>query len=63
LVFPFENQKRIFELLKRRPVTLSDISTFLGIHRNEVIKNLDILGKNGKIKNLNFDGKIYYEIK
>ena len=58
-----ENKKRILELIKRRPVTLSDISASLGINRNEVIKYLDFFTKNGIIKNLNFKGKIYYESK
>ncbi len=58
-----ENKKRILELLKRRPVTLSDISTALGINRNEAIKYLDFYRKNGIVKILNFEGKIYYEIK
>jgi len=58
-----ENKKRILELLKRRPVTLSNISTALGINRNEAIKYLDIFRKNGIVKILNFEGKIFYEIK
>ena len=58
-----ENEQRILEMLKRRPVTLNDISTSLGIHPNEVIKYLDKFQKNGIIKILNFNRKMYYEIK
>lgn len=58
-----EKEKRILELIRRRPVTLSEISASLGINRNEVIKYLDFFTKNGIIKNLNFKGKTYYESK
>lgn len=58
-----EKEKRILELIRRRPVTLSEISASLGINRNEVIKYLDFFTKNGIIKNSNFKGKTYYESK
>ncbi len=57
------NEKRILELIKRRPVTLSDISASLGINRNEVVKYLDILKKNDIIKISHFEGKQYFESK
>ncbi len=55
--------KNIRELIKRRPVTLSDISTSLDINRNETVKYLDILKRNDIIKILNFEGKQYFESK
>jgi len=58
-----EKEKRILELIKRRPVTLSEISASLGMNRNEVIKYLDFFTKNDIIQNLNFKGKTYYESK
>jgi len=36
-------EKRILTLLKRRPCTIEDISNVLGIHRNEVVKYLEVL--------------------
>ncbi len=55
-----KNAERILEMIKRRPVTVQDISASLGLNRNEVVKYLDIFRKNGKIKILNFKGKHYY---
>ncbi len=61
--YPIAMENRIIELVKRRPVTLSDISDSLGIHRNEVIKYLEILKKESKIKTYNYGGRRYYEYK
>ena len=55
-----KNAERILEMIKRRPVTVQDISASLGLNRNEIVKYLDIFRKNGKIEILNFKGKHYY---
>ncbi|GAI74219.1 unnamed protein product, partial [marine sediment metagenome] len=43
-------EKTIFDIIKRRPVTLDDICSVTGLHRNELIKYLDQLGRDNKIK-------------
>lgn len=51
---------RIMELLKRRPCTLDDVSAALKIHRNELIKHLDALQKEGTIESSRHDGRVYF---
>jgi wyosine [tRNA(Phe)-imidazoG37] synthetase (radical SAM superfamily) len=43
-------EKMILSMVKRRPVTLVDISYSLGVHRNEIIKYLEVLEKKHQIK-------------
>ncbi|OYD14394.1 hypothetical protein CH333_08110 [candidate division WOR-3 bacterium JGI_Cruoil_03_44_89] len=54
-------QEQVLELLKRRPCTLSDISTSLGMHPNEVIKLLSLLQKDNKIRYVEYGDKGYYK--
>ncbi|MGB3862036.1 MAG: hypothetical protein WA915_08115, partial [Candidatus Aminicenantaceae bacterium] len=54
-------ERKILSMIQRRPVTLSDISASIGKHRDEVLKYLNILINNGKIKPLTHKGKTYYE--
>lgn len=57
-----DKKEAILSLIKRRPVTLSDISSSLGIPKNEVIKFLEILEKKGEIKKFfTHQGLIYYK--
>ncbi len=56
-----DTKSAIIELIRRRPVTLQDISSSLGIHANEVIKYLEVLEKNGMIGVRAFGGLKYYE--
>jgi len=51
----------IVSLLKRRPCMVDDISNSLGVHRNEVIKYVNSLTKDGTIRRVEHDGKWYYE--
>lgn len=53
----------ILNLIRRRPVTLTDISTSLGIHQNEVIKYLQVLEEKGAIKVKRYGNERYYEPK
>ena len=53
----------IIELIRRRPVTLSDIHSSLGIHRNELIKYLEVLEGDKKIKKIDYEEVTYYEYK
>jgi len=51
----------ILSMIRRRPVTLSDISTSLGKNRNEIIKHLNLLLQEGKIKAVVHKHLKYYE--
>jgi wyosine [tRNA(Phe)-imidazoG37] synthetase (radical SAM superfamily) len=53
--------KRILELIRRRPVSVSDIVVALGIHRNGVLKHVTMLARRGKIKEVQFEDRTYYE--
>jgi len=53
-------EKRILSMVKRRPVTLVDISQCLGLHRNEIIKYVEILEKKHQIKTKVHSGERYY---
>ena len=54
---------KIKKLLKRRPCTLDDMSAALKIHRNELIKHLDSLQREGAIESSQHNGRIYFLIK
>lgn len=51
----------ILAMIQRRPVTLSDISASLGRNKNEVIKYLDILLEEGKIRTVTHKDLTYFE--
>ena len=51
---------RLQELLKRRPCTIEDMSSALQIHRNELVKYLDALQKEGTVKSSRHDGRVYF---
>lgn len=53
--------QRILSMVKRRPMTLHDISTTLGTHQNEILKYMDSLLKKNKIKGIVHKGQKYYE--
>ena len=54
-----ENQ--VLSLLRRRPCTLDDVSNSLGIHRNEVVKYVNHLTRNGSVRRVKHSDKWYYE--
>jgi wyosine [tRNA(Phe)-imidazoG37] synthetase (radical SAM superfamily) len=54
-------EERISALLRRRPCTADDISTSLGLHRNEVIKYVNHLLQADSIKQTRRGNKWYYE--
>ena len=59
-----ENLKgAILSLIQRRPVTLADISVSLGKSKNEIIRSLDSLLAEGKIKPVSHKGLKYFEPK
>jgi len=52
----------ILKTLRRRPLTIADISHFLGLHQNEVIKYIGALEEQGKIESVLRDNRRFYEI-
>ena len=50
----------ILTMVKRRPVTVDDIANSLGVHQNEVIKYMEVLERESKVKNKLYDGRRYY---
>jgi wyosine [tRNA(Phe)-imidazoG37] synthetase (radical SAM superfamily) len=51
----------VLAMVQRRPVTLSDLAASLGKHKNELLKYLDMLFKEKKIKLVTHKGQKYYE--
>ena len=56
-------KEEILEILKRRPLSLSDLSKGMGIPQNELDEYIEPLTREGKIQTRIFSGSIYYEIK
>ena len=56
-------KEEILKILKRRPLSLSDLSKGMGIPQNELDKYIEPLTQEGKIKTRIFGDSIYYEIK
>jgi predicted ArsR family transcriptional regulator len=55
-----DKRKAILDLTRRRPITLLDISSALGIHKNEAIKYVQDLLKKKIIHTVFHDGQNYY---
>ncbi|UMB61675.1 radical SAM protein [Lutibacter sp. A80] len=53
----------ILETIARRPCTLDDLHSFLGIHINEINKYLAGLETNNKIETVNLERGLFYELK
>jgi len=56
-------KEEILKILKRRPLSLKDLSQGMGIRENEIEKYIQPLVSGGKIHARIFGGSIYYEIK
>jgi len=54
------NEDTILTLIRRRPCTVQDISTALGLHVNEIVKHLEHLQKQGRITRASVSGRDYY---
>lgn len=54
-----ETEDEIVTLLKRRPCTIGDISNFLGIHRNETVKYIEILEREKRVMERRHGGQSY----
>jgi wyosine [tRNA(Phe)-imidazoG37] synthetase (radical SAM superfamily) len=55
-------KEEILKILKRRPLSLSDLSTGMGIPRDELDQYIEPLAESGKIQARIFGGSVYYEI-
>lgn len=58
---PKDLEGAILSMIQRRPVTLSDISKSLGRQKSEIIKFIDILQKEGKIRPVTHKDLKYFE--
>ncbi|HUL20852.1 MAG TPA: radical SAM protein [Thermodesulfobacteriota bacterium] len=56
-------QEEILKILKRRPLSLSDLSRGMGIQEKEIEKHIQPLVSEGKIHARFFGGSVYYEIR
>jgi wyosine [tRNA(Phe)-imidazoG37] synthetase (radical SAM superfamily) len=57
-----EVQIRIIDALKRRPLTAEDMADVLGLHPEEVIKHVNVLLNEGKIRHRLHGRRSFYEI-
>jgi len=57
-----EVEAHIIDALRRRPLTAEDMAEILGLHPQEVIKHLKILGDDKKVRHRLHARKIFYEI-
>ena len=53
---------KLMAVLQRRPCTLEDIASGLGIHRNEAIKHLTKLEEENSVRQVRRDGRLYYAV-
>jgi len=55
-------KEEILKILKRRPLSLSDLSKGMGIPQNELDRYIEPLTQERRIRTRIFDGAVYYEI-
>lgn len=58
-----DNETAILETISRRPCTLADLQSILGIHENEVNKYLGVLEQSGKITATRRNRGVFYQLK
>jgi predicted ArsR family transcriptional regulator len=51
----------LLAMVRRRPMTLADLATSLGFHRNEVLKHVQLLLQKNEIQAVRHKNKVYYE--
>jgi wyosine [tRNA(Phe)-imidazoG37] synthetase (radical SAM superfamily) len=54
-------EQTILEVIKRRPVTVDDISIITGLHKQEILKYLDHLRRANKVQSTEHGGHHFYE--
>jgi len=55
-----DKDEMISSLLRRRPCTLADISGSLGLHPNEVLKYIEVMERDGRIRTRVIGGEKYF---
>ncbi len=55
-------QEEILKILRRRPLSLADLSKGMGIPQNELDRYLEPLTREGKVRTRTFGDSVYYEI-
>lgn len=55
-------ESTILETIKRRPCTLEDLHSILGLHINEINKYLDVLEDEKKIKSIRENRGLFYQL-
>lgn len=55
--------ERIIDIIKRRPLNLSEISDSLGIPKQRATKYISLLKEQGKIESLTYGSELYYQLK
>jgi predicted ArsR family transcriptional regulator len=59
--FESDKEAEILNLIKRRPCTAEDISRALGLHLDEVVKDLSRLARKGVIRYRMYEHHCFYE--
>ena len=60
-VYSRKRKDDIINLLKRRPCTISDISSSLGIPKNELTKHLKEMERRGKVESFTHSARTYFQ--
>ncbi|MBN1590698.1 MAG: radical SAM protein [Pirellulales bacterium] len=55
------SRDRVVALIERRPCTLDDIAQGTGMHRNEVVKYIEYLNAQGRLRQTDVEGRHYYQ--
>ncbi len=53
----------ITDLLARRPCTLAELEALLGLHRNEILKYLEVLEREERISRLRHSDDLYFQVR
>lgn len=57
-----ERREAILRILRRRPLSMNDVSRWLRLSEEELTEDLDLLIKEGEIVRRSFGNRVYYEI-
>ena len=57
-----EIEDSLIELLKIRACTIDEMVESMGIHRDELLKYLELFQEDSRLQKIQFEGKIYYKI-
>jgi wyosine [tRNA(Phe)-imidazoG37] synthetase (radical SAM superfamily) len=55
------SRDRVVTLLERRPCTLDEIAQAVGMHRGEVVKYIEYLNTQGRLRQTHVQGHLYYQ--